>query len=190
MERVIRLGGDSGGMTMLVRCEGSASSALAWGVGVESGGDLGLGSAAAIKASTGPCWSSWCPPGAGACSWGGGSGGRGRLDLGLGLGLGSGVEEEEEDVGLRVRDERRVRPRGADEQERAAWEATAKANSRLRPARTPERRTKEPPPLPASSSMRSSLMAPPWYSLALKSPPLPSSSKLPLESEIDEGRRR
>ena len=39
-----------------------------------------------------------------------------------------------------VRDERRVRPRGA---ERAAWEAMAKANSRLRPARTPERSTKE-----------------------------------------------
>ena len=75
---------------------------------------------AAIKASTGP--------------WGGGGGSGGRRCLGLDK-LGSEAGDE-----VRVRDERRVRPRGA---ERAAWEAMAKANSRLRPARTPERSTKE-----------------------------------------------
>lgn len=60
------------------------------------------------------------------------------------------MAEEEAGDELRVRDERRVRPRG---KEREAWEAMAKANSRLRPARTPERSTNEPAPPSASSSM-------------------------------------
>lgn len=47
---------------------------------------------------------------------------RGRLELGV----------------ADAEDEERVRPRV---EERAAWEAMAKANSRLRPVRTPERRT-------------------------------------------------
>jgi len=80
----------------------------------------------------------------------------------LAFGLVSGVEKEDVEAAaeeveaadeLRVRDERRVRPRGADEAERAACEAMAKANSRLRPARTPERSTKESPPPSASPSM-------------------------------------
>jgi hypothetical protein len=62
--------------------------------------------------------------------------------------LGSGAGDE-----VRLRDERRVRPRVAEEDERAAWEAMAKANSRLRPARTPERSTKELAAPSGSSSM-------------------------------------
>jgi hypothetical protein len=83
----------------------------------------------------------------------------------LAFGFVSGVEEEDVETaapategveaadGLRMRDERRVRPRGAYEDERTACEAMAKANSRLRPARTPERSTKDSPPPSASSSM-------------------------------------
>ena len=59
MERVMRLGDDSGGMMMLSRCAGSAS-APAWGCGVEGVGG-GLGPAAAIKASTGPGSSTAAP---------------------------------------------------------------------------------------------------------------------------------
>lgn len=103
------------------------------------------------------CSAVWSPPGpgAGACSGrgglgGGGSAGRGRLAFGLRSRVEAAVAEEEAGDELRVRDERRVRPRG---KEREAWEAMAKANSRLRPARTPERSTNEPAPPSASSSM-------------------------------------
>jgi hypothetical protein len=132
------------------------------GGGVESGGGGGgeLGSAA-IKASTGPGCSIPTPPSVppppspwgGVARRGGGGGGGGSAGAGAGRGrLGLGPSEAGDEVVSRVRDERRVRPRGS---ESAAWEAMAKANSRLRPARTPERSTKEeeaPPPPPSGSS--------------------------------------
>jgi hypothetical protein len=150
------------------------------GGGVESGGGGGgeLGSAA-IKASTGPGCSIPTPPSVppppspwgGVGRRGGGGGGGGSAGAGAGAGaeagagrgrLGLGPSEAGDEVVSRVRDERRVRPRGS---ESAAWEAMAKANSRLRPARTPERSTKEeeeappPPPLGSSSMVDPSAVA-------------------------------
>lgn len=137
MERVTRRGGVSGGMK-----KSASSSSLC---NCCCGGSVSPGRVAS-KASTGGAPSPSPSPSlslaGGSGGVGAGSRGRGRLEGRLLLGVLAvagerrGTEVDVGDRGAVV--EERVRPR---EGARAAWEAMAKANSRLSPAHTPGRST-------------------------------------------------